>query len=430
MKYLIFIFLWLPLAVISQITENYYDENQLKFDDYIYRDNIKTVQLYKSGLEYSIPFITLGSNEKLHLSFDDLNIGTGTYYYSFIPCNSDWRETNLMPMEYLNGLTEDYFNNYHLSYNTTIQYSHYETELPSNDISFTKSGNYILKVYPDGEPDQPVITRRFYVIENLVKIDLQNFIASAPQDRNMKQEMFVKIFLNQYPMPDIYSNLTIKIQQNGRKDNIKTLEKPTQINSEYINYNHNGDIVFDGGNEFRKLDIRSFKVQSANISNIKFDTNSYQIDLLNDASRNNKKYINYIDINGKFGIIDWDDVHLNSSIESDYGMVHFYLPVSKPFADGDVFLLGDFTNWRFDKNAKLNYNYKSGKYESNILLKQGYYDYCYIFVPKNSKNGDISFIEGKFSDTENQYTVFVYYKDQSEVYERIIGFQSFSTNKK
>lgn len=425
MRYLILIILFSSQIAIAQ--EDYYNKSHLRYDDYVYSENIKSVQLYKKNDEYSIPMIALGSQEQLQLAFDDLESGMGTYNYSFILCNNDWTPADLMPMEYIEGLTSDYFNNTHQSFNTTIHYTHYETLLPSPEIKITKSGNYLLKVYPDGEPDNPIITRRFYVYQNLVSVEAEAFLAKAPQDRNHKQEIFIKINTNQYPMPDIYGSLTVKVQQNGRKDNIKTLHKPKIITANYLYYNGIGDIVFDGGNEFRKMDIRSFRIQSARMASLTYDSSGYQIQLLPDAIRAHKNYLNYQDINGQFGVINWDDPHLSEKIESDYGFVHFTLPVPIPYEDGEIYLLGNFTNWRMDAQSKLNYNKEKKAYETTLILKQGYYDYNYIFVPNGKTEGDISRIEGNHSETENMYHVFVYYRDQGEMYDKLISVQSFSS---
>ena len=427
MRYLtIFFLLW---SITAQSQDDYYNEFQMRYDDYVYSENIKSVQLYQNKNEYSMPMLELGTNEQLRLAFDDIESGMGTYYYTFIMCNSDWTPADLMPMEYIDGLTEDYFNNTYQSFNTTIHYTHYETLLPSEEIKITKSGNYLLKVYPEGEPDHPIITRRLYIYENKVSVEAEVFLAKAPQDREHKQEFFIKINTNQYPMPDVYGSLVVKIQQNGRKDNIKTLTKPKVITANYLYYNTIGDIVFDGGNEFRKMDIRSFRTQSARMASINYDSSGYQIQLLPDAIRAYKNYINYQDINGQFGVINWDDPHLSEKIESDYAFVHFLLPVPEPYADGEVFLLGSFTNWRLDRFSKLNYNKESKAYETTLILKQGYYDYNYIFLLNENKEGDISKIEGNHSDTENSYYVYVYYRDQGELYDRLIAIQTVSSKK-
>ena len=411
----------------SQSSDEYYDSEHIRYDDYVYVENLKNVKLYKTGFVLSAPFLELNSNSQLTLTFDDLSSEGITYYYSLILCNQDWTPADLMAMEYTEGMSEEFFNASYQSFNTTIHYSYYAVTLPSENIKITKSGNYILKVYPEGEPDNPVITRRFYVFENRVGVSIEEFIAKAPKDRDTKQELFVKLNTNGYPMPNIYEDLTMKIMQNQRKDNMIIRKQPKIITTEYLYYNIAGDLVFNGGNEFRVFDIRSLKVQSANIDRIIFDSAGYEANLLVDQSRKNKRYLKYDELNGNYKIIEWDNSQISDRIEADYAYVNFKFHLDSVLQDGSVFLLGEFTNWRMDSYSRLAYNPLSQTYETSILLKQGYYNYQYIYVPNGSKRGYVSYFEGNHSETGNEYTVFVYYRDQGQLYDRLIGLATIDT---
>jgi len=419
----------LSLNLNAQSDDEYYDSQHIRYDDYVYVENLKNVKLYKTGFELAAPFIELNSGNQLTLTFDDLSSEGITYYYSFILCNQDWTPADLMPMEYTEGMSEEYFNASFQSFNTTIHYSYYAVTLPSENIKITKSGNYILKVYPEGEPNNPVITRRFYVFENRVGINIEEFIAKAPQDRYTKQELYVKINPNGYQMPNIYQDLTMKIMQNRRKDNMIVRKAPKILTNEYLYYNIAGDLVFNGGNEFRVFDIRSLKVQSENISTIRYDSAGYEVDLLIDHSRMHSRYLRYEELNGNYKIIEWDNSQISDRVEADYAYVNFKFKLDSVLQDGSVYLLGEFTNWRMDSYSRLAYNHLSGMYETSILLKQGYYNYQYIYVPNGSSRGYVSYFEGNHSETGNEYTVFVYYRDQGQLYDRLIGLMSIDTSK-
>ncbi len=430
-KYLLglLFFLFLSVQLSAQSEGEYYDGQHIRYDDYVYVENLKNVKLSKTGFELSSPFFELNSGQTLNLTFDDLSSEGLTYYYSFILCNADWTPADLMPMEYIDGMTEEYFNASYQSFNTTIHYSAYSIQLPSKNIKITKSGNYILKVYPEGEPDNPVITRRFYVFENRVGVDIKEFIATAPKDRYTKQELNLTIHPNGYQMPNIYDDLTVKIMQNRRKDNIIVRHQPKIITSEALIYNIVGDIMFNGGNEFRVFDIRSLKVQSENINRIRFDSAGYEVDLLVDRSRKNTRYLKYDELNGNYKVIEWDNTQISDIIEADYAYVNFRFQLDSVLTNGSIYLLGEFTNWRMDTYSRLAYNQSTREYETSILLKQGYYNYQYIYVPNGSKRGYISYFEGNHSETGNDYTVFVYYRDQGQLYDRLIGLSFIESNK-
>jgi len=423
------LFLALTSFTSAQSSDEYYDSQHIRYDDYVYVENLKNVRLFKRGFDLSEAFLELNSASKLTLSFDDLSSEGLTYYYSFILCNQDWTPADLMSMEYTEGMSEEYFNSTFQSFNTTIPYTYYSVTLPSENIKITKSGNYILKVYPEGDPDHPVITRRFYVFENRVGISIEEFMAQAPQDRYTKQELYVKINPNGYQMPNIYEDLTMKIMQNRRKDNILIRHQPKIISSEYLYYNIIGDLTFNGGNEFRVFDIRSLKVQSGNINRIRFDSAGYEVDLLTDRSRLGARYLKYEELNGNYKVIEWDNSQISDHIEADYAYVNFRFQLDSVLQNGSIYLLGEFTNWRMDSYSRLAYNQITRQYETSLLLKQGYYNYQYIYVPNGSERGYTSYFEGNHSETGNQYTVFVYYRDQGQLYDRLIGLVSIDTTK-
>jgi hypothetical protein len=424
----ILLFSLLSLGSFSQSAGEYYDGQHIRYDDYVYVENLKSVQLTRPGFEQSAPFIELNSTGQLLLRFDDLSNQGLTYYYTFIQCNSDWTPSSLMPMEYIDGMSEDFFNSSFQSFNTTIHYTHYTAMIPSDNMKLTKSGNYILKVYPEGEPDNPVITRRFYVYENKVGIDIEYFPARTPKDQYTKQELFIKVNPNGYPMPNVYEDLTMIVQQNGRKDNMLVRKKPKMITGEYLYYNLIGDIVFNGGNEFRVFDIRSLKTQSARINTITYDSAGYQVDLLMDFSRYGKNYLAYQELNGRYQVIEWDNTQFSDQVEADYAYVNFHFKLDSVLENGGIYLLGELTNWRMDEYSRLAYNPLYGEYTTTLLLKQGYYNYQYIYVPNGSQRGYVEPFEGNHVETGNTYVVYVYYRDQGQIYDRLIGLSFINTS--
>ena len=423
---LIVVSLFSVLLSIAQSEEDYYDDNNIRYEDYVYSENFKSVKLFKTGFDLSSPFIDLGSGQTLTLIFDDLNAESNTYYYSFILCNADWTPADLLPMEYLDGTNEEYFNVNTNSFNTTMRYTHYRVQLPSKNIKFTKSGNYLLKIYSDDDPEKPLITRRMYVVENRVNVEVEYKIANAPQYRNTHQELFVKVNTSGYPIPNVYEDFTMNIQQNGRTDNMIIKHQPKIMNDEYLYFNTFNDILFDGNNEFRVLDIRSLKTQSANINTIKYDDAGYQVSLLRDAYR--FRYLKYDDLNGNFSIIDWDDPQFSGQIEADYAFVDFEFKLDSILDEGGIYVVGALTDWRIDNTSRMAYDRLSKSYTTTLLLKQGFYNYQYVYVPNNSTIGKCGPFEGNYSETKNRYTIYIYYKDQGQYWDRLIGFTTINEN--
>ena len=115
--------------------------------DHIYKPNIRSVKLYKSGDIYSYPVMTLNGNDQLELHFDDLDADIKYYYYSFQLCNADWAPANVQPFDYTRGFQSNRITNYRNSSIVQTRYTHYQAIIPDRSSAPTKGGNYLLKVF-------------------------------------------------------------------------------------------------------------------------------------------------------------------------------------------------------------------------------------------------------------------------------------------
>jgi hypothetical protein len=88
---------------------------------------------------------------------------------------------------------------------------------------------------------------------------------------------------------------------------------------------------------------------------------------------------------------------------------------------GNIHLLGDFFQNRLDESSRMEYNRATGQYEKAVLLKQGHYNYHYLFVSDGESKGQLSMTEGNFFQTENEYTILVYYRPMGGRFDRLIG---------
>lgn len=425
MKFLNIFFLFaliIPLIANAQ-NSDYYDANSIKYDDFVYSDNIKSVKLTKLGFELSMPIIELNSNDKLRLRFDDLSRNEKTYAYSIVLCDVNWLPTDLMEMEYVEGITPNYINDYQYSYNTTTKFIHYNLEFPNEDFKIKKSGNYLLKVFEADNPDSLIITRRFYVYENKATISAEVIHSRKPMYRNIKQELLIDVNTQGLNMNNIYQDFNLLVMQNGRKDNMIKKTEASSFSNNIVSYKNIGDIEFNGGNEFRNFDIRNLKINTDRIRTISYDRDSYQVFLLEDLSRQKLNYRFYQDLNGSYSIINKENTHISYDLEADYANVHFSLQSKFPFPDGSVYIIGEFNNWNLNKAVQMDYNPALQAYEKSILLKQGFYDYQYLFKTNDGETLIYKF-EGSHSETENVYHIFVYYRFQGEYYDRLIGLKT------
>ncbi len=405
------------LLGVAQIIEN---------KDLVYDDNIQTVLLYPPSDQLLPPVIRLNSTDKLRLSYDDMSAESYLFRYTFVHCTEDWETSDLDQMDYLEGFFEEDITKYDFSLNAIPPYIHYNVVFPTADMQIKLSGNYILKVYMDSPEDENVIfTRRFFVTEPLVMIDVD--IPYYPKNLEfVRHKQQIDLTLT---TPDLFNaepmqRINVTIQQNGRWDNIKENIKPTSIMMNQLNFDYNEGIVFEGGNQFRSFDMKSFWYQSMYIKEIINESDGYIVILHTDYNKSKKPYSVDPDIQGRKLITA--RTGQNPSTEGEYAWVEFWLKQPQ-IKDANIYILGALNDWQLDEKCKMKYDSRYRMYHGRLFLKQGYYDYLYAVVPDGKTRGNVSFIEGDHWETKNQYTVYVYYREKVPAYDRLIGYFSFNS---
>ena len=385
----------------------------------VYQHKIKTVQCHKRGWPLSYPIIGLEGESQLELSFDDLDGETKDFYYTIIHCNQNWEPSDLIETEYIDGINEVPLLDYQYSFNTSIEYVHYSIEFPNEDITPLISGNFIIKVYEDADLSKTVLTQRFMVTEQQVSVNPSVKYTMNSEIREAKQEIALTIKHPNFDIQNPLEEVKVNIYQNGRTDNAITQLKPQFIRRSELDYNYNREVLFEGGNEFRWLDLRSTRFQSSKIKEIVFHEPFSHIELFPDQSLLGLSYFFNNDFNGRH-VIEVQEKD-EPEREADYVFVHFYLNRNEPVIGGDIYILGSLTDWQFNPSSKMKYNFNTKQYEATLMLKQGFYNYQFAFKGNHSEKASVKMFEGSHSKTENDYLVLVYYKGMGDHYDRLIG---------
>jgi len=409
-------------------TTDYYKTDYLRYEDFVYQKYIKSVELTQVGFELSDPVITLNSDERFHAGFDDLHGGFKQYYYRIQHCTSNWQKSDLLRNEFMEGLDEEQVEHYAPSFNTLTQYTHYEFEFPGDRLLIKKSGNYILSVYSRDAKGNEILafTRRFLVVDPKVTITAHIGRAGTSEDYETRQEVDFSINTSGTRIDAPYQDIKVVIMQNWRWDNALTSLKPYMVRNEILDYNFdNGTNLFDGGNEFRRFDLRSIKLISEKVREITNNDTVYLAKLWESERRVFKKYAYDDDINGRFILKTTDDGTV--ATQGEYALVKFYLPYDAPILEGNLYVAGGFNRWQYTPENKMTYNYARKAYEASILFKQGYYNYMYVMLPNQSNVGDVTWVEGNHSDTKNTYTILVYHRQKGELYDELIGSGNFES---
>ncbi len=397
-------------------------QQQFVYENKVYQQNIKTVQCYNAQKEQSIPIIALKSNEQLLFSFDDLKGGSKIYWYAIEHCTSDWKPSRLSTMDYLESLSEDRIQDYKYSFGTLQKYTHYQLTLPNSQIRPKISGNYLLKVYEDGNLKKPVISQRLYVVENIVTIAVDVVPSQQVSLRFSNQKINFTIYHN-IAIQNPYTDLKAIVMQNGNPETAIVNTRPSFIKQGSLAYNDLNTNDFPGGNEFRKFDIRSLRYKAENVQDIIKDS-IINVILFNDPAASKAKYSNLVDENGDFFIRNNEG--REPETDSDYAGVGFTLNATLPSKNGEAYVVGRFNNYLLNESSRLTYDPSRKKYYGNIFLKQGLYDYKYIWLDKDSGKTDPTAFEGSFFETNNSYQVYVYYRKPGSRWEELIGFTTIN----
>lgn len=393
-----------------------------------YGKSIHSIKLYKPGDQASFPVMMLNSSDVLELHFDDLEADVKNYYYSFQLCNADWTPSILNTFEYTKGFQNVRITNYRNSSLSTTRYTHYQASFPDRNSYPTKSGNYLLKVFLNGDTSRLAFTRRFVIVENKTSVAAQ--VQQPFNSRLFKTDQKLQIAVKTDNRIQLFSptDLKVVVLQNNNWQTSRLLDRPTIYRGNYYEYSDEEITSMPAGKEFRWVDLRSFRLKGDRVHEISSSKDSVFVTVKPDPSRNGQAYVYYRDLNGSYTLEALENI--NPFWQSDYAKVNFsyFPPGNKPFEGQDLYMFGEMTNYAWDNSGKMEFNKNRGAYEKTMFLKQGYYNYNYATRPTD-KNGypDFSQTEGNYWGTENSYTVLVYYRPFGARADELIGFTSLNS---
>lgn len=406
----------------------FFVQAQNKDVEQILDSKIKTVQLFKQNNQYSLPIIGLNSSDLLELHFDDLDGFVKNYYYSFQLCNENWDETDLSQFDYIKGFTQNRITQYRVSSIAQTKYIHYQVVLPERNSIPTKSGNYLLKVFLNGDANQLVFSKKFFVVEQKATIGAQILQPFDTQLFRTHQKVQFSVNMSQLNCSNPQQQIKVNVLQNNRWDLLVRNIVPVFIRNNVLEYNGEQDCLFPAGKEYRWADLRSFRFESDRIANINKSVQPNEIYLKPDGERTKVNTTFLKDLNGWYFIASTENV--NPYWQTDYANVHFYyVPEdNKPYIYKDVYITGAFTNGVLNDSTKMTFNESIGAYEITKQLKQGYYSYTYLTKDtKGKRMADNDLTDGNFWETENDYTIFVYYRSFSGRHDELVGITNLNT---
>jgi hypothetical protein len=395
--------------------------------DHIYKPNIRTVKLFKYGDIYSYPVLILNGSDQLELHFDDMDADMKYYYYTFQLCNADWTPANIQSYDYIKGFRSSRITTYRNSSIIATRYTHYQLVFPDRNLTPTRSGNYLLKVFLNDDTSKLVFTKLFLIVNNKATVNAQitqpfNVSFFRTHQRVSVSVNTTNAQINAFSPQDI----KVTILQNNVWSTGTIIDRPTIFRGNYFEYSSEENTTFQAGKEWRWINLKSLRLMSDRMQKI-VDTDKVRTEIYvkPDKERRQQIYVYYSDLDGIYTVENSDGT--NPYWQSDYAYVHFTFipPGNKAYEGKSVYLFGELVNYEQNAASKMEFNEEKEVYEKTLCLKQGYYNYSYVTLTDKVTEGiqpSLENTEGNYWGTENSYMVLVYYRPFGARADELIGY--------
>ena len=376
---------------------------------HIFNPNVKSLKIAPISNMYFPPIYVLGSDDVLNVNFDYLDLEIQYFRYSVTHCDANWQPSQLVESEYIDGFNQADIEEYKPSEATFVHYFNYNFTIPNNDFIITKSGNYLLKVYRQDDPDDVLFQTRFSVSENTMGVYAEvSTNTDVDYNAHNQQVNVVVTTRDGGRISDPFNELAVVVSQNSRPDNEVMVTKPLMVSANKVTFEHNRDLILPAGNEYRRIEM------------VNINSMNYHATLYRNEPRANGGYLYDKTQYGRFTIRK--SGAFDSMVESDYIVTHFTLYTGEKLQGGNLFVQGEFTLGMPPEQCLMRYDPNYGTYNCDILLKQGAYNYQFLWVPNGSGVGQTAMIEGDKFQTSNEYLVKVYDRPFGERYDHFVGF--------
>lgn len=393
--------------------------------------HILTLRTEIDGVLENVPVIRLGSDERVAVSFDEMSHEYHRYLYRLQHCDALWRPTeDLFFTEYAEATQEEIpIEEYTESQNVTTHYTHYSFDFPNEDLRPLLSGNYRITILSDdADEPTPVAEVCVGVTESAVSISADMTTNTDVDWAVAHQQIEMEVDCKSIAARDLREEVRVLVMQNDRLDNAAVWPMPSYVNGSRLIWEHSRDLIFTAGNEYRKFENLSARYPGLHTESIHYFEPYLHATIMDDEQRRN--YLATEDANGinvLRNVDNQDDV-----TETEYMITHFRLLCDEPWEAADVYLNGRWTTGGVSDEWMLRYDETEHAYVGAFMLKQGYYNYQYLLVPREGKfkrtpfgqpQGLTETFEGDYFQTENDYRILVYYKAPGARYERLVGMK-------
>ena len=383
-------------------------------------EQINTLRMIVAGDWERPPVVDMTSDETITFSFDEMSHQYRRFTYRIQHCNAMWEPSDILESEYLDGFNDQPIDDWENSLNTTFDYTHYRLTIPNDEVKLKLSGNYRLSVCEDG---REVAYFKFCLSEGMPLLSASVTDNTDIDTRESHQQVGLEVNYSSLRVRDHTKDLYTVVMQNGRTDNAVLNPTPTYNAGNKLTYEHCRELIFLAGNEFRRFEIVNMYDYFMNVDRIAFHDPFYHATLMQDTRRHAYKFDH--DHNGRY-LIRYNQASDNDT-EANYLFVHFNL-ASERLTGGRMYVYGHFSGGNLTTKYEMEYNPQERAYQASILLKQGAYDYQYLWVPDGETAGETKPAEGDWYETGNEYLILLYYRERGSRYDRLVSQLVYDSN--
>ncbi len=386
----------------------------------IFDSNVRSLKVAPESNMYLPPVLVMGSDDHIVVNFDYIDYDVHYLRYSLLHCDAQWTPSVLQESEYVDGFNYADIDDYAQSESTFTHYYNYTFALPNADMRPLRSGNYVLRVYEQDDPERVLFQTRFMVVEPKVTVLTEVTTRTDATYNDAHQQLTINLKYKPGAIADPYGELATVVMQNTRTDNAVVLRHPMSAGIGMVTYDHQPELIFEAGNEYRRFETVNIHSINMGVAEIGYVKPFYHAMLQVDEPRRDLQYLYDQTQRGHFTIRNAEGA--DSRIDADYLVTHFTLNTAGPLTGGNIFLEGEFTHGLPAQETLMKYDASTGCYVNDLLLKQGAYNYQYLWVPDGSRTGQTAVIDGDKFQTVNQYTVLVYHRPSGGRYDELVGY--------
>ncbi|MBQ0056698.1 MAG: DUF5103 domain-containing protein [Bacteroidales bacterium] len=388
--------------------------------------NVHSLQVITDGDFRKLPVIDLDMQSSLEVSFDYLADEQPWLSYTVVHCDASWRQDDLSEMDYLDGFLPVHVTDVSPSFNTLTSYYHYSVSWPNEDIRLLLSGNYAIIFHLDNEPDSIVAIATFMVSEGLSHVSGEVSGNTDIDFQTVHQQLTLGLNWNTRSLPYLNpaEDLRLVVMQNNRPDTRRVISKPSRIDANSCYYEHNRDLIFEGGNHWRRFEYIDLRYPGLGIDHTRVHNQLYYAYVNTAKARPSSAYFYDQDQHGRYIL---KSLHVDDeAVEGEYFMAMFRLEAPASLNNRGVYLCGELTGYLADESSRMDYDALEGAYYKELLLKQGAYNYQFLVDTGRPADGGAmrltgAFTEGNHFETPNEYSVFVYYRPFGARYDRLLN---------